>query len=43
MDFLAKAKKRAAASADYEIINVEPLSFKVPDKVEKGKVVAMVP
>lgn len=35
MDFLVKAKKRAAASADCEIIDIEPLSTKVPDKVGK--------
>lgn len=43
MDFLAEAKKRATASADCEIIDVKPLSFKVPKKLDKGKAVAMVP
>lgn len=43
MDFLAEAKKRAAAHTDCEIIDVEPLSFKVPKKVDKGKAVAIVP
>lgn len=42
-DFLAKAKKRATTSADCDIIDVEPLSFKVLEKVDKGKAVAMVP
>lgn len=43
MDFLEEAKKRAAASADCEIIDVEPLSIKVPEKVVKGKAVATMP
>lgn len=43
MDFLAEAKKRAAARADCEIIDVEPLSYKVPEKVDRGKAVATVP
>lgn len=43
MDFLKEAKKKGPANADCEIIDVEPLSFKVPEKVDKGKVVAMVP
>lgn len=43
MDFLAEIKKRVAAHTDCEIIDVEPLSFKVPEKVDKGKAVATVP
>lgn len=43
MVFLAKAKKRAAAHTDCEIIEVEPLSFKVPEKVDKGKAVTTMP
>lgn len=41
--FLGRSKKRVVTSADCEIIDVEPLSFKVPEKAEKRKVVAMVP
>lgn len=43
MDFLVKAKKRAATNTYYEIIDIEPLSFKVSEKVDKGKTVATVP
>lgn len=43
MDFLAKAKKRAATSTYCEIIDIEPLSFKLSEKVDNGKTVAMVP
>lgn len=43
MDFLAEAKKRAAAHTDCEIIDEEPLSYKVPEKADKGKAVATVP
>lgn len=43
MDFLAKTKKRAAASVDCEIIDVEHVSFKVPEMVNKGKAVTTVP
>lgn len=43
MDFLAEARKRAAAYTDYEVIDVEPLSYKVPEKAEKGKAVATTP
>lgn len=43
MDFLAEARKRAAAHTDCEIIDVEPLSYKVPGKVDKGKAVATAP
>lgn len=40
MDFLADVQKRAAAHVDLEIIDVEPLRFKVPEKMDKGKAVA---
>lgn len=41
--FLGRSKKRVVTSADYEITDVEPLSFKVSKKADKRKVVAMVP
>lgn len=40
MDFLAEVQKRAAAQVDLEIIDVEPLRFKVPEKEDKGKAMA---
>lgn len=43
MDFLEEEKKEGVASADCEIIDVESLSFKIPEKVDKGKIVTMVP
>lgn len=42
MDFLEEAKKTVAASAGYEIIDVEPLSFMVPEKVDKGNAITTV-
>lgn len=38
-----EANKRAVSRSDCEIINVEPLSDKVPERAEKGKVVMTVP
>lgn len=43
MDFLAETKKRATAHTDCEIIDVEPLSYKVPEKVVKCKAMATTP
>lgn len=40
MDFLAEVQKRAAAHTDCEIIDVEPLRYKVPEKEDKGKAAA---
>lgn len=42
MDFLVVVKKRATAHIDCEIIDVESLSFKVQEKVDKGKALATV-
>lgn len=42
MDFFAEVQKRAAAHIDCEIIDVEPLRYKAPEKVDKGKAVATV-
>lgn len=42
MDYMAEAKKRAATHTDCEIMDVEPLRYKVPEKEDKGKAVATV-
>lgn len=40
---MAEAKKRVAAHTICEIIDIEPLSYKVPEKADKGKAMATVP
>lgn len=40
MNFLAEVQKRATPHTDCEIIDVEPLRYKAPEKIDKGKAVA---